>query len=165
MGKDQDSKMSYQKDKETRDPQHQRGQPVEAPERVEQLPSPPTTPSGPRSRAPVDSVSSKLPRSPPPALSWAAQASPPPRPRPPNTQDSPPGARHQGGPGSPEQKLREVRVQPFPGHHIPEIITNVKESESTKQDIALPLPNQEHQSPHHLPPPWLPASTRSSSKH
>ena len=34
---------------------------------------------------------------------------------------------------------------------LPEIITNGKESESTKQDIALPLPNQEHESPHNLP--------------
>ena len=91
--------------------------------------------------APVDSVTSKLPRSPPPAPSWAAQAGPPPRPT--NTRDSPPG-----GPGSPEQKLREDRVQPWPGHHIPKIIT--KERESTKQDMALPLPNQKHDSPHHI---------------
>ena len=39
-----------------RDPKHHWGQPVEAEERVEQPPSPPTTPSGPRSRAPVDSM-------------------------------------------------------------------------------------------------------------
>ena len=74
----------------------------------------------------------QLPRSTPPAPSCAG---PPPRP--------PPGTGHQGGPGSPEQKLRQDCLQPWPGHHKPEIITYVKESESSKQDIAVPLP-QEH---------------------
>ena len=36
------------------------------------------------------------------------------------------------------------------GHHIPEITTNVKESKSTKQDVSLALPNQEHECYHHI---------------
>ena len=63
----------------------------------------------------VESVSSKLPRS-PPAPSCAGP--PPRRPPPLQTQDSPPGARHQGGPVSPDQKLREDRVQPCLRHRI-----------------------------------------------
>ena len=54
-------------------------------------------------------------------------------------------------------------------HHIPEITTNVKKSERTKQDISLPLPNQEHEieSYHHLHHHGMAtcaASTRSSSR-
>ena len=138
---------------EQKDPQHHRAEDSQLkPQRVEQPPSPPTTPSGPGSRPPVDSVRIKLPRSTPPAPSCAG---PPPRP--------PPGTGHQGGPGSPEQKLRQDCVQPWPGHHIPEIITYLKESESSKQDIAVPLP-QEHVTIIYTTMATCAASTQSSSK-